>query len=68
MLSHDNNFSTKEDYLRLSIDIMISNKVNRMINSSMHRWIRVDTRNEGMINEALKTKRRIRLKKGFMHV
>ena len=63
VLSHDDNLSTKEDYLRLSIDVMISNKVNRMINSSTHRWIRVDTRNEGLINEALNTKRGIRLKK-----
>ena len=68
MLSHDNNFCTKEDYLRLSIDVMISNEVNRMVNSSTYRWIRVDTRNEGMINEALKTKRGTRLKKGFIHV
>lgn len=69
VLSNDNNFSTKEDCLRLSIDVMLSNKVNGIINSSTNRWNRSDTRNQNIILDKLKTKRGIRLKKEIcMHL
>ena len=37
VLSNDKNLSTKEDFPRLSVDVMISNKVNSIINSSISR-------------------------------
>ena len=60
VLSNDDDFSTKEDHLCLSVGFVMSNNVNSAINSSMNIWHRSDARNQSIILNELKTKRGVR--------
>ena len=61
VVSNDNNFSKTQECSCLSADMMISNKVNAMIEASTNRWNRSDTKNKNMVTDNLRRNRDNRL-------